>query len=135
MAKESGITMTVNVDDSGGTARDLSNEISSLDFATPRNVQVVTGVGQSAEERLLLLADLTATLNGRAFNDAANNSHDVFKNVGTTSVQRTLSIAISGQTLADEVWLTDYALSRGDDGSITYTVPAVLADGSLTGWA
>ena len=43
MAKEAP-TMTVAVDDSGGSARSIENDLTSVDFAIPRAVQDVTGV-------------------------------------------------------------------------------------------
>lgn len=133
MAKEAPV-LTVIVDDSGGVARTISNDITNVDFATPRNTQDVTGVDKSAIERLLLLADYSATLNG-VFNDAANQSHDVLKTVPSTSVNRTLSIAASGQTLAVEALLTDYNLKRSEAGELTWTAPAMLADGTVPTWA
>ncbi len=135
MAKESGITVAINVDDSGGpTPRDLSNDISSWDLGTPRGVQDVTGQDQSAVERLLLLADYSVTLNG-IFDDGTNLAHDVFSTIPSTSVPRTVSIAVSGQTLAVEAWLTDYQLSRAATGELTWTVPGVLQDGSVPTWS
>jgi len=134
MAKEAGFPFSVTVDDSAGTARDISNDISNLQFATPRGVQDVTGVNKSALERLLLLADMSVTLNGAAFNDAANLSHAVFKTVPSSSVARTTTLALSGQTLAAELLYSDYALTRGQDGSLTWTAPGVLADGTVPTW-
>lgn len=135
MAKESGLGWTtLSVDDSGGVARAIKNDVLSFDFATPRAVQDVTGVDKSAYERLLLLADFSTTLN-MAFNDAANQQHDVFKTVPSTSVARTTTLTHSGQTLAGELLFTDYALSRGADGSLTSTAPGVLADGTVPTWA
>lgn len=135
MAKESGLGWsTLSVDDSSGTPRAIKNDITNLDFATPRAVQDVTGIDKSAMERLLLLADFSGTLNG-VFNDAANASHDVLKTVPSTSVARTLTATVSGQTLAGEVLLTDYPLSRGNDGALTWAVPFVLADGTVPTWA
>ena len=64
MAKESGLGMSVAVDDSGGSARTISNDVTNMDFATPRNEQDITGMDKSAIERLLLLADFSVTLNG-----------------------------------------------------------------------
>jgi len=134
MAKESA-ALTISIDDSGGTARNISNDIGSCDWATPRPQQDVTGVDKTAIERLLLLADYSATFNA-FFNDAAApSSHDCFKTVPSTSVARTTSIAHSGQTLAVEAWLTDYQLSRAQNGELTVTVPAVLQDGSVPTWA
>ena len=63
MAKESGIAMSIAVDDSGGSARTISNDITDFSLNTPRNVQVITGLDKSAEERLQLLADFSCTIN------------------------------------------------------------------------
>ena len=134
MAKESGLGMSVAVDDSGGSARTISNDITNLDFATPREEQDITGLDKSARERLLLLADFTVTLNG-VFDDASNMAHDVFKTVPSTSVARTTTIAISGQTLACEAFYTDYAVSRGTDGSCTWCPNGVLSGGAVPTWA
>ena len=122
------------MDDSGGTARDIRNDITNYSFATPRAVQDVTGIDKSAMERLLLLADFSIDLNG-VFNDASNMSHDVFKTVSSTSVERTVSLDISGQTLACECLFTDYAITRAAAGELTFTAPGVLASGDVPTWA
>lgn len=135
MAKESGLAWTtLSVDDSTPTARDIRNDITNFEFATPRAVQDVTGIDKSAMERLLLLADFSITMNG-VFNDAANLSHSVLKTVASTSVVRTISITVSGQSLNNECLITDYALTRGDDGALTWSAPAVLADGTVPTWS
>jgi hypothetical protein len=135
MAKESGLAWTtLSVDDAGGVARDIRNDLTGLEFATPRGVQEVTGIDKSAMERLLLLADFSITLNG-VFNDAANASHSVFKTVPSTSVARTTSINVSGQTLACEVLYTDYPFGRSDSGELTFAVPGALADGTVPTWS
>ncbi|WP_367138845.1 MULTISPECIES: hypothetical protein [Streptomyces] len=135
MAKESGLGWTTcSVDDSAGTARAIKNDVTHLQFATPRAVQDITGIDKSAMERLLLLADFSVTLNG-VFNDASNQSHDVFKTVPSTSVTRTITLSVSGQTLANEVLFTDYPLTRSNSGELTWAVPGVLADGTVPTWA
>lgn len=133
MAKESGIGFSVAVDDSGGSAKTISNDITNLSISTPRGEQDVTGLDKSAHERLLLLADANETLNG-AFNDAADFSHAVFKTVPSTSVARTVTNGISGQTLALELLFTDYALTRGADGSLSWTAPGSIYDGNTVSW-
>ncbi len=136
MSKESGLGWTtLSVDDSSGSAKDIKNDVNSFQFATPRAVQEVTGIDKLAMERLLLLADFSITLNSPAFNDAADRFHSVFKTVPSTSVPRTTTLGISGQTLANEVLYTDYQLNRGQDGSLTATVPGVLADGTVPTWS
>lgn len=129
MAKESGLGWTtLSVDDSAGAVQAIKSDITNFQFATPRGVQDVTGVDKSAMERLLLLADFSITLNG-VFNDAAGASHAVFKTVPSTSVNRTTTLVVSGQTLAGELLYSDYSLNRAQDGALTWSAPGVLADG------
>lgn len=135
MSKESGLGWsTCSVDNSAGAVKAIINDVTELEFATPRAVQDVTGIDKSAFERLLLLADFSVDLKG-VFNDAADASHDVFKTVPSTSVARTVTLTVSGQTLANETLFTDYAFSRGSDGSLTWSAPGVLANGSVPTWA
>lgn len=135
MAKEAGLGWTaLSVDDSAGAVKDIRDDITNFNFATPRGVQDVTGIDKSAMERLLLLADFSITLNG-VFDDAVDKAHDVLKTVPSTSVARTTTITVSGQTLANEVLYSDYALSRAANGALTWTAPGVLADGAVPTWA
>lgn len=134
MAKSSGIGFSCNVDDSGGTPRDISNDITNLSLATPRGEQDTTGLDKAAHERLLLLADANETLNG-VFNAGTNASHDVLKTVPSTSVNRTVTNAIASKTLAFEGLFTDYNLTRAADGSFTWSAPVSLADGATPTWA
>jgi len=134
MAKESGLGMTLAIDDSAGSARTISNDVTNFDFAIPRATQDVTGLDKSANERLLLLADFSIGVSG-IFNDASNMSHDVFKTVSSTSVTRTVTITVSGQSLPNECLFTDYALSRGAGGELTYSAPGVLTGGVVPTWA
>jgi len=135
MPKQSGLGWTtLSVDDAAGTVRDIRNDVTDLDFATPRGVQDVTGVDKSAYERLLLLADLSVHLKG-VFNPTATKSHDVFKTVPSTSVNRTTTITVGGVTLAGEMLYTDYPLKRAQSGELTWEAPGVLADGTVPTWA
>jgi hypothetical protein len=138
MAKQTGMAWTtLSVDDSGGTVRDIRNDITNFQFATPRAVQDVTGVDKSAIERLLLLADFSITLNGVANFGAVPSAtaHGVFATVPSTSVARTVTLAIGGKTLPNETLFTDYSFTRAQDGSLVWTAPGVLADGTIPLWA
>jgi hypothetical protein len=97
-------------------------------------VQDVTGIDKSAFERLLLLADFSGQLNG-VFNDAAGASHPTLKTVSSTSVNRTLTIAVSGQSLANEVLVTDYQIARPQSGELTWAAPFVLGNGTVPTWS
>ena len=127
----------MTVDDSAGSGQAISNDITNLQWTMPSGVQDVTGVNSSGMERLLLLADLTVTLNG-VFNDAANLSHAVFKNYRTlaaSQVGRTTAIAHSGQTLSDEVLYSDFSFTRAQDGSLNWSAPGSASDGGIPAWS
>jgi hypothetical protein len=104
----------------------------------PRGVQDVTGLAVSAFERLLLLADLSGTMNG-VFDDASNSAHDVLKTVPSYNTGREFLYTISGQSLGVTntplIHVTDYQLNRAQDGSFTWTAPFVLANGVVPAWS
>lgn len=135
MAIENGLGWTtLEIDDSGTTARDIRASTFNLDWTMPRGVWDITAISQSAMARNLLLADYSGTMAG-GFDDGANLAHAVFKTVSSTSVTRTMTIAISGQTLANEVILTDYAMTRAQSGEFTWSVPFQLASGLVPTWS
>lgn len=134
--KENGLAWTtLSVDDGAASLKDIRADVQNFQFATPRGVQDVTGIDKSAYERLLLLADFSITLNGVGFDDQTSQAHTTFKTVSSTSTVRTVSLAVSGQTLACECIATDYSITRGADGAMTWTVPLVLADGTAPAWS
>lgn len=125
---------TLSVDDASNAQQAIKNDITNLSFATPRGVQDVTGIDKSAYERLLTLADFTGTLNG-VFNPAANQQHDVFKTIPSTSVNRLVTMVTNAKTLAPTVLLTDYTLTRAANGDLTWAVPMSLANGVVPTWS
>jgi hypothetical protein len=133
MAKASGLGQTtLSVDDASGTPTVIKNDVTNWQMATPRGVQDITGVDKSANERLLLLADCSVTLNG-VFN--ASLSHTVFRTVPSTSVARTVTQTVNGVTLAPEILFSDYQMTRTDAGELTWSAPGALADGTVPTWA
>jgi hypothetical protein len=134
MAKISGLGFTTfSVDNSGGSANDIRNDVTQLAVATPRGVQDSTGIDKSAMERILLLADMSVTPQG-IFNAAANKSHQTLRTVSSTTVLRTTTLGIAGEQLAAEIYYTDYSLARGTDGAFTWQAPGVLGDGTVPAW-
>jgi hypothetical protein len=134
MAKTSGVGWTtLNVDLSDGTTvTDIRNDVTNLQFATPRAVTDVTGIDKSAIERLLLLADFSITLNGQ-WN--STGVHLVLKTVPSTSVARTTTLGVAGVSLPNEVLYTDYAITRDAGGDLNWSSPGVLANGVVPVWA
>lgn len=138
MAKVSGLGEVITVQDASSSAQTLSNDITNWQFSTPRAVQDVTGVDKSANERILLLADFSVTLNG-VFNPSANKSHAVFSTISSTSVNRAVVINPIGTTsgnpqMSVNCVLTDYQLTRANTGELTWQVPGSLADGTVPTW-
>lgn len=135
MAKSSGLGMSVAIDDSGGTARTISNDIGSVDIGTPRGVWDFTGVDKSAIERTLLLADAQFGYSG-FFNPAANpSSHGVFSTVPSSTVERTNTVTIGGKVLACEMVFPDYQLKRAQNGEVTFSATGMLSNGAVPTWA
>jgi hypothetical protein len=134
MAKESGIVAVIAVDDSSGSARTISNDITDFNFSTPRNMIDFTGLDKLAMERAQGLADFSITING-AFDDASNMAHAVFSTVPSSSVARTVTITISGQSLPNETFFTDYAITRTAAAELTFSAPGVLTGGVVPTWA
>lgn len=135
MAKENGLGATLSLDDSTGTARAVTNDVRDVSISTPKAHQDITGLDKSAMERLQLLTDGTIDVNG-IFNDAATTGlFTVLKTIPSTSVVRTATFAVSGQTLAMEMLFNDMKLSRGGGGELTISTHGELADGALPTWA
>ena len=134
MSKATGLGWTtLTVSDSTGTNQiDIRDDVTDLAFATPRGVQDVTGIGVSAHERLLLLADFSITPKG-VFNSAV--SHAVFKTVPSTSVNRPTIITVNGTNLQANCLYSDYALTRSATGELTWQAPGALADGATPTWS
>lgn len=143
MAKQSGLGWTTcSVADAVGTAQPIINDVTNLAITTPRATQDTTGIDKSANERLLLLADCTVTLNGVFNPSGTTSSHAVFKTVPSTSVNRLTTLVVGGATLNNaasnggvNLVYTDYPLTRAATGELTWAVPGVLADGSAPTWA
>lgn len=138
MAKSSGITTTLSVDDSAGTLRDISTAVLSFDIATPRGVADITGLDKSAIERLLLLSDGTVTLNMQYDPTATTGQHTVFRTMSSSSVTRTVTTLINSTptaTLSMEMICNEYNLSRGQDGNLLATASLQLANGAVPTWS
>jgi hypothetical protein len=138
MAKTTGLGGAIKVADATQTAQTITNDCTNYQYSTPRATQDVTGVDKSANERILLLADYSVTLNG-VFNTASNLSHAVFSTITSTSVIRSVEIDPIGTTsgnpkLVVNCLLTDYQITRANTGELTWQVPGSLADGAVPTW-
>ena len=133
MAKTTGLGFSsCSLGDSSNSPVVIKNDVTELNWATPRAVQDVTGIDKSAIERLLLLADFTVSLKG-VFNAAV--SHTALRTVSSTSVNRTLTLVVAGATLTNSVVVTDYQVTRTATGELTWSAPGSLADGTVPTWS
>jgi len=135
MAKQSGLGDYLAVDDSSGTVRDISNDVTNATFNNGTALQEITGIDKSAVERLQLLGDGTVSING-VFNSASNLSHDVFK---TQTGTRTVTYAVGGNSgsnpkLEMEMLISAYNLDRAADGSLTWSAELSLESGTVPTW-
>ena len=135
MAKQTGLGDYLAVDDSGGTARDISNDLGDYGINISQELIDTTGLDKSAKERITGMSDGDVSLNG-TFNPASNKSHDVFKvRTGT----RTFDLRIGGNTssnpqLTMEMLVAGYSITRGADGSLTWSVTLNLQSGTAPTW-
>lgn len=126
MAKTSGLTTAVTV-----ASNVISNDITSITLDTPYGVQEITGLDKSAVERLVLRADATGTMNG-VFNTAGSMSHATFKTPGSKSV--VIAFVSAAATATFNAVFTNYALSMGEDGALTWSVNYQLDSGTAVAW-
>jgi len=138
MAKTSGLGAQVLLADSGGTQRDVSNDLTDWTLSTPVALQDTTGIDKSAHEKLPLLRDLSEQLKGTC-NFAANMSHAVLSTATTSPVQRSSTIYPTSNhstpVMTANVLISSYDLTRGNDGALTFQSDLALADGSTPTWA
>ena len=136
MAKQTGLGDYLAVDDSGGTARDISNDIGDYGINISQELIDTTGLDKSAREQITGMSDGDVSLNG-TFNAASNKSHDVFK---TRTGTRTFDLRIGGNTssnpqLTMEMLVGNYTLTRGNDGSLGWSVTLNLQSGTVPAWS
>ena len=137
MAKQTGLGDYVAVDDSGGTVRDISNDISGgYGINVAQELLDTTGLDKSARERLTGMSDADVTLTG-TFNAASNKSHDVFK---TRTTARTFDLRVGGNSsgypkLAMEMMIASYNIARDSAGTLTWTATLNLSNGTVPAWS
>ena len=137
MAKQTGLGDYVAVDDSSGSARDISNDVSGgYGINIAQELLETMGLDKSARERLTGMSDGDITFTG-TFNAASNKSHDVFK---TRTTARTVDIRIGGNSssnpkLAMEMVIANYNIARDSAGVLTWTATLNLSDGTVPAWS
>jgi hypothetical protein len=124
LAKVSGLTTAVTV-----AGNVISNDVTSINIDQPYGEQDITGLDKSAVERLLLRADFQGSMTG-VFNTTASMSHATFKTPGS----KTFVLGLPGATATATCNFTNYAVSMGTDGSLTWSVNFNLNSGTAVAW-
>tara|TARA_B100001179_G_scaffold64811_1_gene45193 strand:+ start:240 stop:662 length:423 start_codon:yes stop_codon:yes gene_type:complete len=137
MAKQTGLGDYLAIDDSGGTARAVSNDVHSLSVTLPQELLDVTGLDKSAAERLAALSDGTFSLTA-TFNAAATTGiHTVLSAARTTA--RTLTYCVGGNSggnpkLECEVLIGSLSYERAANGALTMSADLSLSNGTVPTW-
>jgi len=136
MAKQTGLGDYLAVDDSGGTPRDISNDIGDYGINISQELITTTGLDKSAQERITGMSDGDVSLSG-FFNAASNKSHDVFK---TRTGTRTFDLRVGGNTssnpkLTMEMLVGNYNVTRSTTGELTWSVTLNLQSGTVPAWS
>ena len=138
MSKLTALGMSITLDDGAGAPQIITPDVGSFTLNTPRGVIDVSGLDVLGYVRLLGRSDVTGTLNG--FYDSGAGTalaHTVLKTVPTQAgtLTRTLTVGFSTGTATAEVVVTDYPLTVGNDGAITWAAPFQAANGSAITWS
>ena len=136
MAKQTGLGDYFACDNSAGSLKDISNDVTGLGVNIGQNLFDITGLDKSAMERLIGLGDGSFAVSG-VFNATSDKSHDVFK---TRTGTRTVDYKIGGNTsgnpyLTMECLVDGYNLTRGADGTLTFTAGLQLQSGTTPTWS
>lgn len=136
MAKISGLGDSFQLDDSGGTLRDISSTVDSVQVGTSQGLIEVTGLDKSAMERIIGMGDGSFQISG-PFDAATNKAHDVMTPLSGT---RTATYDIGGATtgnprLSMEMLIANYNISRDNAGKLNWTSTLNLANGTVPTWS
>lgn len=140
MAKVHGKDSQVFLDDSGGTPRDLTSFVTSIDTSWTRDVSQTTTMGNDAHSYVGGLQDGTFTLSGR-FDNGGTATPDQWM-VGLLqaagSVTATFTILAGGSAAGlpydrGECYITDYSRSDPYDDVVTWSADFQVTGGVTRG--
>ena len=138
MAKQTGLGDYLAIDDSGGTARAISNDVHSLSVTLPQELLDVTGLDKSAAERLAALSDGTFSLSA-TFNAAATTGIHTGLSAGRTTA-RTLTYCVGGNSggnpkLEVEILIGSLSYERAANGALSLSCDMSLSNGTVPTWS
>ena len=134
MTIESGLSVTLTIDDEVPAAKDVSASTGATNIDTPIELHDVTALSQVAHATVSGLSDFTATVEGY-FDDASDAWFDILKTATSTIVTRTFSWALSSQPLAVETLIGRVSYSRARNAEMAVTAEFNLQSGTAPSWS
>jgi hypothetical protein len=142
MSKRIGKFVIIELDDSGGTARDLSNDITSVGGLGITSDEVEVGGYQQDKYYLAARQDTPITLEGLFNPTATTGSHTVLSGIVGANTGRTLTIAIGNNaapTTGDpefeaEMICTAYTPTFDLNGPSTFSATLMPVSSTLMTW-
>jgi len=139
VAKYHGRSVVFTIDDSGGTVRNISSDVDSTDAPSTIDTAEVTGFGDAQKSYVTGQQDQKVSIKGN-FNDTAlTGAHAVLSSLIGGTAGYTLQFmpagSVSGKPkLYGEVLLTNYSLSAGVGGAVTFAADFVPVAGGSIVW-
>lgn len=141
MSGRLGEFVTVNLDDSGSTARDITQYVTAINFPISAAEVEVGGFGQN----MFYLAgrkDHQITMTGFADPTATTGSHTVISGIVGGNTARTLTLAFGNNTapvstdpeFEGEVICTSYEVTPDLNGALTFSATFKPADSTGMVW-
>ncbi len=126
------------IDDNGGTLRNLSGDVSSVETPQTGDTVEVSGLGDTTKKYVVGLQDSQVRVQGN-FNDGANQSHPVLSGVvgGTAGLRMHFyprgSVA-SAPVFKGSVLVSEYSVSAAIGGAVVWTANLVPFDTNPPDW-
>jgi hypothetical protein len=129
----------LKLDDSTGTPRDISGDITNVESPYSLDSFEVSGFGDTTKSYVTGLADASMAISGKV-NTAANRSHAVFTSllggtVGYTLTFMPLGTAVGLPKFFGEVFVSSYNLTADLGGALSYKADVKPADSTGMAWS
>jgi len=143
MSKRIGKFTTVSVDDSGGTARDITNDVDSIDGLGATYDEVEQGGFSQDKFYRPARGDAPLTIEGFSNPTATTGAHIVLSGIaGVQSATFTVTVAVGANlapTTGDPEWegefyCTEYKATPDLNGMFKFSAKLVPASSTLPAW-
>lgn len=137
MARFHGKDAHFSIDDSGGTLRDITRHVRSVNgLPGARQLSDVTAMGDEGTRSIPGLANVTFTVSGVFDTTATTGSYTVLNGLRTTTSTSTFEYGPAGSTggapkLTGECWMTEFTVDTSHTDAIPFSA-TFQVDGTVT---